>query len=397
MDEINAKMNAMKVSEITENKEEAKIYCAKCETPADCFCDRTSHYAKNIKNIIKIQKFIKCHSKIQESFYEQKVNQIKKITNDFEKICIVEDFIDVPIYEKDGWFNTIFVYTLIYSNKTHKKQNCDKECRRVVCKELVKEFKKNNGNKDGIFINGIKNNQVIEKIKKLSNNFKNIIGKDELTKNNLMPDNGNGIGDRFMKRIFTYSAVYGGKKPSRQYLASSTLTENPLTKTVEKQFKKNKPNKQEIIGIYIHGINLHKPSNRPIKQSIKDIIVKKKCVHCAKSQNIVCDHKNDLYNDKRVLNVHTQRESDFQPLCNACNLQKRSDCEREKATGKLIPAKVLYPKLCEFNVDFLWEQKEFNINDPNCKVDTYWYDPLEFMRKIQIAVAEKAIRLLSKS
>lgn len=116
----------------------------------------------------------------------------------------------MPIYDKDGWFNTIFVYTLICPDKKPKKKNCDKECHRVVCKELEKEFKKKNT--DGIFINGIKNNQVIENIKKLSHNFKKIIGKDELIKNKLMPDNGNGIGDRFMKRIFTYSAVYGGKK-----------------------------------------------------------------------------------------------------------------------------------------------------------------------------------------
>lgn len=170
-----------------------------------------------------------------------------------------------------------------------------------------------------------------------------------------------------------------------------------MTKTVEENFKKNKPKKHEIIGIYIHGVNVDKPSNRPIKQSIKDAIVKRSCVHCGKRNNIVCDHKNDFYNDKRVLNIHTQKESDFQPLCNGCNLLKRSECEKEKARGKLTPAKELFDTLREFTVDFVWEQKDFNINDPHCKVDTYWYDPIEFMRKIQIAVAENAIRLLSKS
>ena len=39
------------------------------------------------------------------------------------------------------------------------------------------------------------------------------------------------------------------------------------------------------------------------------------CIVCGSASDIVIDHKNDLYNDPRVLNSDTQVPDDFQTLC----------------------------------------------------------------------------------
>jgi hypothetical protein len=104
------------------------------------------------------------------------------------------------------------------------------------------------------------------------------------------------------------------------------------------------------------------------------------CVVCGTSKTI-CDHKNDLYNDSRVLSVKTQKKTDFQPLCNHCNLQKRQICKIEEQTKKLFSAKNIQTyKVYPFV--FPWEKKAFNKNDIYCKNDTYWFDPVEFNKKI---------------
>ena len=91
----------------------------------------------------------------------------------------------------------------------------------------------------------------------------------------------------------------------------------------------------------------------------------------------------DLYNDIRVLSVKTQLISDFQPLCNHCNLQKREICKTEKQTKKLYSAKnIQMLKIHPF--EFHWEKKVFNINDITCKNGTFWFDPVEFNRNISV-------------
>lgn len=64
--------------------------------------------------------------------------------------------------------------------------------------------------------------------------------------------------------------------------------------------------------------------SRPIRKNIRDYYKKLPCCVCGSFADLVCDHKNDLYNNPRVLNISTQRKSDFQSLCNHCNLQKRT-------------------------------------------------------------------------
>ena len=134
-----------------------------------------------------------------------------------------------------------------------------------------------------------------------------------------------------------------------------------------------------IIGIFVHSIRTNK-QQRPISKNIHKEITSLLCVVCGK-QNIICDHKNDLYNDIRVLSLETQLISDFQPLCNHCNLQKRQICKIEEQTEKLFSAKNIQ-RYKVYPFEFPWEKKAFDKNDINCKNATYWFDPVEFNRKI---------------
>jgi hypothetical protein len=135
-----------------------------------------------------------------------------------------------------------------------------------------------------------------------------------------------------------------------------------------------------IIGIYVHTkrINVKK---RPIHKTIHKQITSGSCVVCGTSSDIVCDHKNDLYNDDRVLDVTTQSLDDFQPLCNHCNLQKRQVCKDEERMGAFYSAKQI-ARYRKYEFEFPWEKKAYDRSLPSCKTDTYWYDPVEFDRKI---------------
>jgi hypothetical protein len=130
-----------------------------------------------------------------------------------------------------------------------------------------------------------------------------------------------------------------------------------------------------IIGVFVHSkrLNIQK---RPIDKKIHKEITSKSCVVCGTNETI-CDHKNDLYNDERVLNIKTQTVDDFQPLCNHCNLQKRQICRLEQKNGKIYSAKNIQRyKIYDF--EFPWEKKNYNMLDIHCKTDTFWHDPVKF-------------------
>ena len=84
--------------------------------------------------------------------------------------------------------------------------------------------------------------------------------------------------------------------------------------------------------------------NRPILPDIKKVMKIKHCLHCNK-KGCIPDHKNDLYNDPRVHNKTTQLLSDFQPLCNACNLLKAKTFVKTEKQGKRQPAPFIYTDL----------------------------------------------------
>jgi 5-methylcytosine-specific restriction endonuclease McrA len=119
---------------------------------------------------------------------------------------------------------------------------------------------------------------------------------------------------------------------------------------------------------------------RPISNEIRKYYKDKNCVVCGSNHNIVIDHKNDLYNDKRVLNIKTQTNNDFQPLCNHCNLQKRQVIKKVKETGKRYSA-LNIPSIAKFNIEFTQGNEILDKTDPNWGIGTYWYDPVDFITK----------------
>ncbi len=214
----------------------------------------------------------------------------------------------------------------------------------------------------------------------LSNYFTQIIHINLLKEIPALYWGGNGVGDRWANKKFNYTVIYSTGKTKtysendKDFLSHDLLQTFLQNKGVEKQ--------NGIIGIYIHSKRT-KILTRPISREIHQQIVCQSCVACGNKTDIVCDHKNDLYNDPRVLNTKTQILTDFQPLCNRCNLIKRQINQVEFQHQKLYSAKQL-ATLRQFLCEFPWEKKVFDPCDPECKTDTYWYDPVEFHRKIHL-------------
>ena len=123
-------------------------------------------------------------------------------------------------------------------------------------------------------------------------------------------------------------------------------------------------------------------ATRPIRSDIETHHKQKGCVVCGTHSELVTDHKNDLYNDARVLNKETQTIDDFQCLCNHCNLQKRQIAKITKKTKKRIGATTI-PSLAIFGIDFTTGDETFDETDVNAMVGTYWYDPVAFMKHIK--------------
>lgn len=123
-------------------------------------------------------------------------------------------------------------------------------------------------------------------------------------------------------------------------------------------------------------------AQRPIRKDIHKFHKSQCCVVCGSSSDLVTDHKNDLYNDPRVLDASTQTREDFQCLCNHCNLQKRQVSKYSKEHGKRYGATNI-PCLAMFGIDFISGDESFDPKDVNAMVGTYWYDPVAFMEAIK--------------
>ena len=126
---------------------------------------------------------------------------------------------------------------------------------------------------------------------------------------------------------------------------------------------------------YLYG------ADRPIRKDIHQYHKRQGCVVCGSRSDLVTDHKNDLYNDPRVLCAETQTIEDFQCLCNHCNLQKRQISKKTLETGRRYGATNI-PQFAVLGVDFTSGSESFDINDKNAMVGTYWYDPVQFLRDV---------------
>jgi 5-methylcytosine-specific restriction endonuclease McrA len=184
-----------------------------------------------------------------------------------------------------------------------------------------------------------------------------------------------GVGDRWANKKFNYSVIYSKKTPTLY-----SENDDKIPSELLGHFLKNEKG-VGIIGIFVHSRRMNKNQKRPIRKDIKDYYKVLTCVVCG-THATICDHKNDLYNDERVLSTTTQLLSDFQPLCNHCNLQKRQVCITERENQRLYSAKNIERyKIYLFDY-FPWEKKVFDTKDIHCKNGTYWFDPVEFDKNI---------------
>ena len=231
----------------------------------------------------------------------------------------------------------------------------------------------------------ISNAEIENLVILLSDEYRKIIPIAEIKLHDPIWWGTNGLGDRWARGRFNYTVVKAKSTKLYSEYDDDKIPRDVLdpfmAEIAEKKRNKKKTKIAGIIGIYVHSkrtnINRH-----PINATIhKQITSGTTCVVCGTSSNIVCDHKNDLYNDDRVLDVKTQTLEDFQPLCNHCNLQKRQVCINEKESKKLYSAKNI-ARYRQYEFGFHWEMKAYDKGLPSCKADTFWYDPVEFDRKI---------------
>ncbi len=196
---------------------------------------------------------------------------------------------------------------------------------------------------------------------------------------------GNGGSWCRMDSTFSKKRKYVLRKANGQLTYSWIPTEIEKEK-INKDFfflevKNDKGN--SITHIKVYGI---KDSNeylsRYIRPDIREYFKNSKCVVCGNG-DIEIDHKNGLYNDKRVLDSKTQVIDDFQPLCRHCNQRKRQSIIVTKNTKKRYKATDI-PQMSIWGIDFILGNEEYDENDINAMVGTYWYDPIAFMNFIKM-------------
>jgi hypothetical protein len=214
-----------------------------------------------------------------------------------------------------------------------------------------------------------------ELVIKLTDHYTQIVSTAQLKEHPTLYWGGNGVGDRWVNKKFNYSVIYGGNRGAKTY--SENDHEDIPNEQLVDFIQRNKG--VGIIGIFVHSKRTHVVT-RPIHKKIHQQITALPCVVCG-TRKTICDHKNDLYNDLRVLDTETQQLDDFQPLCEHCNLQKRQVCKTEHETGRIYSAKNIQ-RYRVYDFEFPWEKKVFDEKDLACKNNTYWFDPVEFDKKI---------------
>ncbi len=192
---------------------------------------------------------------------------------------------------------------------------------------------------------------------------------------------GNGGSWCRMDSTFSKNYKYVLRKMNGKLTLSWKAEENEMELINDdfKSFPISKGNSITHIKVYGPKKDINDIS-RNIRSDIKEYFKKHCCVVCG-NRDIEIDHKNGLYNDKRVLNPNTQTINDFQPLCRHCNQQKRQSIILTKQTGKRYKATNI-PHLIPYGIDFISGTEDYDKNDINAMVGTYWYDPVQFHKNI---------------
>ena len=206
---------------------------------------------------------------------------------------------------------------------------------------------------------------------------------------------GNGGGWSRFDNIFGnhYKAITYKKNKELRYSWEPTTDEiEEISSDINKYLKDNNHTNLKGNNLFLIKIYGYQNENyqRPIYIRIKNYYNKKPCVACGSNHKIEVDHKNGLYNDKRVLSMKTQTFDDFQSLCKHCNLQKRNTMTKTKYTNKRYPASEI-PHLKALNIDFTSGDENYDPKDKNAMVGTYWYDPIDFMKKVMMIKKKETI------
>ena len=223
--------------------------------------------------------------------------------------------------------------------------------------------------------------EIIQKVKEITNDYRNVFSIEDAKKLGLHKGPNNGCGNRSqLHKNFNVTNIYGSKTPPRTY--SDTDSDRNITDYADriKDFKENCKIIKGTIGFIIHSVKETGKTSRPIRPDIKKHYSKYPCVVCGSKSSLVCDHKNDLYNDPRVLNTKTQKPEDFQSLCNSCNLRKRAVSIQSIKDGKRFGATNL-EQFKPLGIDYTKGNETLNLDDPQALIGTYWYDPPAFMKE----------------
>jgi len=231
----------------------------------------------------------------------------------------------------------------------------------------------------------IKGDEEIKKrVNEITKNHENILSIEDAQILRLHGGPGNGSGDRTkISKMYVNTTIYGSithpMTYPKCYNEHIELTEEDMKRIEE--YKKERKDKglkcgQGVIGFIIQGENDDKQTKRPISKDIKKFHLQSPCVICDTNKTI-CDHKNDLYNDPRVLDIKTQTKDDFQSLCNNCNLRKRAVSMKTVKEKKRQPPGAAALAM-NGGIEFTYGDETFDPKDPQAMVGTYWYDPIAF-------------------
>ena len=103
--------------------------------------------------------------------------------------------------------------------------------------------------------------------KKLSNNYKNIIIRNDINNYPEINWGNNGIDDRFCRKLFNYSVINSNGKYKTYSNNNETIDINEIKLFVSNMKSKN----SGIIGIMIHSIKDDSiQKDRPIRKEIRD-------------------------------------------------------------------------------------------------------------------------------
>lgn len=226
-------------------------------------------------------------------------------------------------------------------------------------------------------------------VQNLTDNFNSILSIEKAIELKLHKGPGNGSGNRnLISKVYIHSVIYGSNRESVTYpkCYEDQVNLDDFSEKILAYKKYRTENQlslgQGVIGFIIHGENDELNQTRPIRKDIRNYYKKFPCITCGTS-NTICDHKNDLYNDSRVLCESTQTLEDFQPLCNNCNLRKRAVSIKTIKEKKRQPPP---PHIRMLGYDFIKGDENLDLNDPHAMEGTYWYDPVYFIKQVKLLI-----------